>query len=69
MRKLLVKLKESTLSVLPIIALLFAVFQAAKLKLNRRALLKILVGTLYTYAGLVLFLTTPTWALCQRDTS
>lgn len=37
--------------------LLFALFQAAKLRLSRRALLKILVGTLYTYAGLVLFLT------------
>ena len=41
---------------LPIVAI-FLVFQLALLRLNRRSLVKILIGILYTYVGLVLFLT------------
>ena len=39
------------------IAAFFAVFQVASLKLPRRNVLKIAAGILYTYVGLVLFLT------------
>lgn len=38
------------------ILVLFAIFQAATLHLKSRTLLKIAVGTIYTYLGLVLFL-------------
>ena len=41
---------------LPIV-IFFAVFQIMFLKLKRRSLLKIAVGIIYTYIGLVLFLT------------
>ena len=47
---------EIALSLLPITAL-FGIFQLAALKLSPRALKKIGVGLVYTYAGLVLFLT------------
>ena len=43
-------------SLLPII-LFFGVMQAAVLKLNRHNLMKIAIGLVYTYLGLVLFLT------------
>ncbi len=49
-------MKEIALSLLPIL-LFFGAFQLAVLKLSRRNLLKILVGLVYTYLGLVLFLT------------
>ena len=49
-------IEEVALGLLPIV-IFFAVFQIAALRLNRRRLLKILVGMLYTYVGLVLFLT------------
>lgn len=49
-------LKEILLSLLPIL-LFFGCFQVIRLKLNRKQLVKILVGLLYTYIGLVLFLT------------
>ena len=49
-------LGEIAVSLLPI-AGLFAVFQLALLRLSRRSLLRIGVGLLYTYVGLVLFLT------------
>ena len=39
------------------IALFFAVFQAVSLKLKKKKVLKIVIGILYTYVGLVLFLT------------
>ncbi len=39
------------------IAAFFAVFQIVSLRLNRKKLLKIVIGLLYTYLGLVLFLT------------
>ena len=43
-------------SLLPII-LFFTFFQVVSLKLKKKTLIKILVGILYTYIGLVLFLT------------
>ena len=49
-------LKEIAVSLLPII-LMFGVFQIAALRLSRRALGRIGVGLIYTYIGLVLFLT------------
>lgn len=49
-------LGEMASSLLPI-AVFFAVFQVTMLKLSRRSLIKIVVGLLYTYVGLVLFLT------------
>lgn len=49
-------IKEIAASLFPI-ALFFAVFQAAALKLSKRNLRKIIVGLVYTYIGLVLFLT------------
>lgn len=39
------------------ILVLFIIFQLVALRLRRKTLLTILVGTIYTYAGLVLFLT------------
>lgn len=51
-----VYLREMLLSLLPI-AGFFAVFQLLALRLSRRPLRKILVGLVYTYLGLVLFLT------------
>ena len=49
-------LKEIAISLLPIV-LMFGVFQLVALKLDRRSLGRIGVGLLYTYMGLVLFLT------------
>jgi len=49
-------IKEIAVSLLPII-LFFAVFQIVVLKLSQKRLLKIVVGLVYTYIGLVLFLT------------
>ncbi len=49
-------LREIALAMLPII-LIFGVFQIVSLKLERRTLLRIGTGLLYTYAGLVIFLT------------
>lgn len=49
-------IKEIAASLFPI-ALFFAVFQAAALKLSKRDLRKIIIGLVYTYIGLVLFLT------------
>ena len=49
-------MKEIALSLLPIV-LIFAVFQALILKLSGRNLTRILIGLVYTYIGLVLFLT------------
>ena len=49
-------LKEVALGLLPII-LFFAAFQLLSIRLNKRSLIKIGVGILYTYVGLVLFLT------------
>lgn len=49
-------LGEIALSLLPIVVI-FLLFQIFSLHLSRRSLAKITVGILYTYAGLVLFLT------------
>lgn len=49
-------IKEVALGLLPIVVF-FALFQIVALRLRRKQLIKILVGMLYTYAGLVLFLT------------
>ncbi len=49
-------MKEIAIALLPI-AVFFAVFQAVSLKMSKRALAKIAVGLVYTYIGLVLFLT------------
>lgn len=49
-------LKEIAVSLLPIAAF-FAVFQTFSLKLSGHSLVRIVIGLVYTYIGLVLFLT------------
>jgi len=49
-------MKEVSIAILPIIAF-FALFQLFALKLPKSQLIKISVGSVYTYVGLVLFLT------------
>ena len=49
-------LGEVAIALLPIFVF-FLLFQALSLKLNKRHFLKILIGILFTYIGLVLFLT------------
>ena len=49
-------LKETAVAMLPIIVIFF-IFQFTLLHLDGRSLSKILIGLLYTYIGLVLFLT------------
>ena len=49
-------LKEIALSLLPIVVF-FGVFQIFAPKMNKKSLIKICVGLVYTYIGLVLFLT------------
>lgn len=49
-------LREMALALLPVTVLLF-LFQAALIHMAKADLLRILVGLLYTYAGLVLFMT------------
>ncbi len=49
-------LKEIAVSLLPIL-IFFGCFQVAVLRLQRRQLRRILIGLVYTYIGLVLFLT------------
>lgn len=49
-------LKEIALSLLPIVVF-FGVFQIFAPKMNKKSLMKICVGLVYTYIGLVLFLT------------
>lgn len=49
-------MKEMSVSLLPIIGI-FALFQIFSLKLSSRNLIKIIIGIIYTYIGLVLFLT------------
>ena len=49
-------IKAIAISMLPII-IVFGIFQLVSLKLTGRSLLKIVIGLLYTYIGLVLFLT------------
>lgn len=47
---------EIAISLLPII-IFFGLFQLVSLRLNKKSLIKILIGLVYTYIGLVLFLT------------
>lgn len=49
-------MKEMLISLLPIIAFFF-IFQIVSLHLHKKMLVKIIVGIIYTYIGLVLFLT------------
>lgn len=49
-------IKEMAISLLPI-AFFFAVFQLISRDINKRTLIKICIGLIYTYIGLVLFLT------------
>lgn len=49
-------MKEVAMALLPIFAF-FLLFQVAALKLKKRPFVKIVIGVLYTYVGLVLFLT------------
>ncbi len=49
-------IKEMAVALLPIVAIFF-IFQFATLKMSGRSLAKICIGILYTYVGLVLFLT------------
>lgn len=48
-------IKEVALALLPIIAF-FIIFQIFKMKLPKKQVLKIVIGLIYTYLGLVLFL-------------
>lgn len=56
LRAIPVYAKEMALAMLPIVAI-FIVFQIFALHIAKRNVLKILIGFLYTYIGLVLFLT------------
>ena len=49
-------MKEMLISLLPII-LFFFIFQIVSLPLHKKTLVKIIIGIIYTYIGLVLFLT------------
>lgn len=49
-------MKEMTVSLLPIV-LFFLAFQVVSLHLKKKTLLRIAIGIIYTYIGLVLFLT------------
>ncbi len=49
-------MKETAAALLPVIVI-FLIFQITMLKMNRRSFAKILIGVVYTYVGLVLFLT------------
>ena len=49
-------IKEVALGLLPIIVF-FVVFQVVSIRLKRRSVIKIIVGIIYTFIGLVLFLT------------
>ena len=49
-------MKEMLISLLPII-LFFFIFQIVSLHLHKKTLVKIIIGIIYTYRGLVLFLT------------
>ncbi len=49
-------IKEMALSILPIV-IFFAFFQFISRDINKRSLIRIIIGLIYTYIGLVLFLT------------
>lgn len=56
LREIPVYMKETAVALLPVI-LVFLLFQLITKNLSGRGFVKILIGILYTYAGLVLFLT------------
>lgn len=56
LRELPIYMKEVAVALLPIFAF-FILFQIISLKLKKRPLIKIIIGIVYTYVGLVLFLT------------
>lgn len=56
LRELPIYMKEVAVALLPIFAF-FILFQIVSLKLKKRPLVKIIIGIVYTYVGLVLFLT------------
>ncbi len=49
-------IKEMAISILPIVAF-FGIFQLIARDITKRSLIKIIIGLIYTYIGLVLFLT------------
>ena len=49
-------LKETAVALLPVV-IIFLIFQIAMLRMSKRSFTKILIGVVYTYVGLVLFLT------------
>lgn len=49
-------MKEMAVSILPIV-FFFGIFQVVSRDLNRRSFIKVVIGLIYTYIGLVLFLT------------
>lgn len=51
-----VYIKEMALSILPIVVF-FGIFQLISRDINKRSLIKICIGLIYTYVGLVIFLT------------
>lgn len=51
-----VYLKETAVALLPVIVI-FLLFQIFMLKISKRSFTKILIGVIYTYVGLVMFLT------------
>lgn len=51
-----VYIKEMAFSILPIV-IFFGIFQLISRDINKRSLIKIAIGLIYTYVGLVLFLT------------
>ena len=51
-----VYLKEVLLGLLPVIVF-FGIFQVISLRLKKESLIRLMIGLLYTYVGLVLFLT------------
>ena len=49
-------MREIAVAMFPIV-LFFGLFQIISLKMNRNSLVRIFIGLIYTYIGLVLFLT------------
>lgn len=49
-------MREIAVAMFPIV-LFFGMFQIISLKMNRNSLVRIFIGLIYTYIGLVLFLT------------
>lgn len=56
LRQMPIYVKEIATALLPIL-IFFLLFQLIRLKLNRKILIRILIGAVYTYVGLILFLT------------